>query len=68
MFLIFFYVSVLIMRVCFLFSVFCVFVPFCVLFLLLYIAVSLIFLYKFTDHCYQVETQLQEINISCHIT
>jgi len=32
---------------------------FCVLFLPLHIAVSLQFLYTFTDHCHRVETQLQ---------
>jgi hypothetical protein len=32
------------------------FVLFCILFLLLYIAVSLLFLYKFTDHCHRMET------------
>ena len=31
----------------------------CVMFLLLYIAVSILFLYKFTDHCHQVEIHLQ---------
>ena len=45
---------------------FCIF---CVFFLLLYIAVSFLFLYKFTDHCQLEKTQLQYINIvSCHIT
>ena len=39
------------MYVCFLFCVFCVFVLFCVLFPLLFIAVSFLFLYKFTHHC-----------------
>jgi len=43
----------------FLFRVFCVFVLFYVFFLLLYIAVSFLILYKFTDHCHQVETHLQ---------
>ena len=38
--------------VCFLFRIFCVFVLFCLLFLRLYIAVSFLFLYKFTDHCH----------------
>jgi hypothetical protein len=28
-----------------------------------YIAVSLLFLYKFTDHCHRVGTQLHSINI-----
>jgi len=42
------------------FCVFCAFVFFfCVLFLLEYIAVSFLLLYKFTDHCRRVETQLQ---------
>jgi len=43
-----------------LFSTSCIlyFVLLCVLFLLLYIVVSFIFLHKFTDHCHQVETQL----------
>jgi hypothetical protein len=36
---------------CFIFLVVCVFVLFCVLPLLLYIAVSFLFLYKSTDHC-----------------
>jgi hypothetical protein len=39
---------------------FCIVVVlFCVLFLLLYKAVSLIFFYQLTDHCHRVETQLQ---------
>jgi hypothetical protein len=37
----------------FVYSVFFVFSP------LLYIAVSFLFLYKFTDHCHRVENQLQ---------
>jgi len=41
----------------FVYSVF--FVLFCVLFLLSYKAVCFLFLYKFTDHCHRVETQLQ---------
>jgi hypothetical protein len=49
----------------------CVFVfdcvLFCVLFLLMYIAVSFLFAYKFTDHCHQVETQLQLIYIISYI-
>jgi hypothetical protein len=52
-----------ILYVCLLFSVFCVFVLFCALFPLLYIAASFLLLYKFTDHCHRVETQLQWINI-----
>jgi len=44
----------------FLFCAVCVFVLFCVLFHLLCIAVSLLFLYKFTDHCQRVETQLHK--------
>jgi len=54
---------VLVLYFCFLFSVFCVFVLFCVLLcvllLLLYIAVYFLVLHKFTDHCHRVETQLQ---------
>ena len=48
---------------CFLFWVFCVLVLFCVLFLLLYTAVSFPLLYKFTDHCELVETQLHSVII-----
>jgi len=33
----------------------------------LYIAVSFLILYKFTDHYHQVETQLQSINIIPYI-
>ena len=40
------------------FSVFSVFVLFCILLLVLYIAVSFLFLYKSTDRCYHLETQL----------
>ena len=47
----------------FLFCVFCVFALFCAIFLLTYTVVSFLLLYKFTDHCHQVETQLQLINI-----
>ena len=39
----------------FLFYVFCVSVPFCVLILLLCTAVSFLRLYKFTDRCHRVE-------------
>jgi len=54
--------------VCFIFCVFCVFVLFCVLFLLLYgIAVSFQFLHNPTDYCYEVENQLQYINIVSYI-
>jgi hypothetical protein len=49
---------------CCLFCVFCVFVLFCVLFRLTYIAVSALFVYKSTDHCYRVETELLLINIT----
>jgi hypothetical protein len=49
------------------FSVYSVFCIFCVLFLLLYIDVSFLFLYKFTDHCHWVETYLQLINIISYI-
>jgi hypothetical protein len=48
---------------CFLLCVFCVFVLFCVLFLLMYTVVSFLFVYKFTDHCHRVGTQLQLIKI-----
>ena len=65
-FSIFFLFYFLVLYVRFLFSVFCVFVPFCVLFLLVYIAVSFLLLYKFTEHCHRVETQLQWINIISH--
>jgi hypothetical protein len=53
---------------CFLFCVFCVFVLFCVLFLLLYIAVSCLFLYKFTEQCHRVGKQLLQINIETYIS
>jgi len=45
----------------FVFSISCIlcFLLFYVLFLLLYTAVSFLFLYKFTDHCQRVETHLQ---------
>jgi hypothetical protein len=33
----------------------------CVLFLLMYIVAAFLFVYKFTDHCHWVETQLQLI-------
>jgi len=39
---------------------FCIF---CVLFLPIYIVIYFLFIYNFTDHCHQVETQLQLINI-----
>jgi hypothetical protein len=39
------------------------FLYFFVLFILLCIAVSVLFLYKFTDNCHRVETPLQLINI-----
>jgi len=54
----------------FLFPILCIlfFCVFCVLFLLLYIALSFQYLYKSTDCCHRVETQLQSINIiSYHI-
>ena len=54
---------------CFLFCVFCVFVLFCVLFLPMYMVVYFLFVYNFTDHCHQVETQLQLRNIVyCGVT
>ena len=48
------YVGFLVLCVCFPFCVFCFFLS-CILFLHLYIAVYLQFLYKFTDHCHRVE-------------
>jgi hypothetical protein len=61
-------VHFLVLDVCFIVCVFCVFVLFCVLFLLLYIAVCFLFLCKFTDCCHRMETQLQKICIiSYHI-
>jgi len=45
-----FYVCFLVLYVWVLFCVFCVFVLFCALFLLLYVPVSLLFLYKLTYH------------------
>jgi hypothetical protein len=51
---------------CFIFCVFCVSV-FCVLFLLMYSTVSFLFVYKFTDHCHRVGTQLQLINFMSYI-
>jgi hypothetical protein len=50
----------------FLFCVFCVFVLFCVLLLLMYIVVSFLSVYKFTDYCHRVKTELHLINISYH--
>jgi hypothetical protein len=43
----------------------CFCIAFCVLFLLLYIAVCFLYLYKPTDRCHWVDTQLQSINIIC---
>jgi hypothetical protein len=63
-----FYVLFFSCTFCLLLCVFCVFVLLCVLFLLLYVAVPFLFLYKSTDHCQRVETQLLLINIvSYHI-
>jgi hypothetical protein len=45
---------------------FCVFVLFCVLFLLLHIAVSLPFLYQSTDRCHPVKNKFLLINIIYH--
>ena len=45
--------------ICFIFCLFRAFVLFCVLILLLYIAVSFLFLYKFTNQDRRVEIQLQ---------
>jgi len=39
-------------------------VLFCVLFLPKYLLVYSLFVYKFTDHCHGLETQLQYINIT----
>jgi hypothetical protein len=51
---------------CFLFCVFCVFCT-SVVFLLLYIAVSLLFVYNFTSICcHRAETQFQSINNTSH--
>jgi hypothetical protein len=50
---------------CFSTCVFCVSVMFCVLF---YPRVhTLLFVYKFTDHCQQVETKLQLTNMCIYI-
>jgi hypothetical protein len=53
----------------FMFCAFCISVLFCVLFLLLYTAVSFPFLYKSTDHCHRVETQiaLNKYHLSSYI-
>ena len=61
-----FHVCFLILYV--LLSVLCVlyFLLFCVLFRM-YIVVSFLFFFKFTDHCHRVETQMQLINIIYHI-
>ena len=48
---------------CFLYCVFRVFILFCLFFLLWHIAVSFLFLYKFTNYCHQVETPLQSLSI-----
>jgi hypothetical protein len=50
----------------FLFCVVCVFVLFCVLFPVVYIVVSFLRVYKFTDDCHRVETQLQLINTTSY--
>ena len=49
----------LVLCFCFLFHVFCAFILFFVLFFLLYIDVSFVFSYKYTDYCHRLETQLQ---------
>jgi hypothetical protein len=49
---------------CFPFCMFCVFILFCPLFLLMYTVVYFLFVYNFTDHCHRVETKLQLINLS----
>lgn len=58
-----FYDCVILCRFCPLLCAFCVFVLFCILFLLTSNVVSYLFVYKCTDHCHLVETQLQLINI-----
>jgi len=57
-----FFLNILFMSVLLfcMFLLFCAFALFCLLFLLLYIAVSFLFvLYMFTDHCDRVENLLQ---------
>jgi hypothetical protein len=54
-----FYMFVFLFCMFVVYFVYSVFVMLCVLFLLLYIPVSSLFVYKFTDHCHRVETQLQ---------
>jgi hypothetical protein len=49
-----------------LYFVFCVFVLFCVLLLLTYIFAFFLFVYKCTDHCHRVETQLPLINVTSY--
>jgi len=49
---------------CFLFCVLCVFVFFCVLFLPMHMVIYFLFVCSFTDHCHQVETQLQLRNVA----
>jgi hypothetical protein len=47
---------------------FCVFVLYCVFFLPTYVTVYFASVYKYTDHCHRVETQLQLINIISYPT
>jgi hypothetical protein len=56
-----FYVCIFLVLSVFLILCVLFFVLFCVLFLLMHIVV--LFMYRFTDHCHLVETQLQLINI-----
>ena len=44
----------------------CVCIVFCTVSPFVYIAVSFLFFYMFTDHCYRVETQLLSIHITTH--
>ena len=58
-----FYVCFLVLYV--LLSILCAlcFRIFCVLFLPMYMVIYFLFMYNFTDHCHQVETQLQLRNV-----
>ena len=53
-------IFVFLLCIFFLFCIFCVFVMFCVFFLSVYIAVSFLFLYIFTDHCHWVESHFSK--------
>ena len=43
------------------------FLLFCVLFFILYMVVSFLSMYRFTDYCHRVETQFHLLNIVAHI-